>query len=520
MRIFEKLTPDQRRKLNKDTSQFFIGAPEAEAESTFNSKMHLVKAFEDFLEIMPKLNSEKFIITGRKGSGKSAIAEHIYYNASNDATTFCDFIKKSDIDLEKIAQISTKDDLKISQELLIEWIILTKLVKQLISNEALSNQKEIKDLKTFLKKNSGFVEINANQIHEIIQQKGWEINVEYFKRYLSSRFGNRYDIRSGKAPFHLLIPHLKDTVRDLFLNTENRENDYVLIFDDLDIGFNTNNQTSSETLLNILRIVRNYNITFFGKENISAKIIVLLRDDLSRFLLTKDADTSKLFSSYEIPLKWYEHQDIHRDENSLKIKQFINKRIAINFEDNGFEFNKVDPWKSLVQDEQYYSLSSFKYVIDHTLIRPRDLILFFKPLPDLKFRLPLTKNELNILLGKYAIEFVNELKNELAAHYSTEDISAIFNSLKTCIYNSSGSNIKYQDFKDQLEVNRFSQNSKELLELLFDQSIVGNQIDSTKVIFKHWEKDDELYRCDLKRKIVPHFTIRNYFANKSKQNTW
>ena len=101
--MFEKFTKKEISKLRKDTGNFFICSPEAEAESTFISKMKLNEVFEDFLDVLPKLQTEKFIITCRKGNGKSAIAENIHFLANNDSQYFCDFIKKSDVDIEKIA---------------------------------------------------------------------------------------------------------------------------------------------------------------------------------------------------------------------------------------------------------------------------------------------------------------------------------------------------------------------------------------------------------------------------------
>lgn len=348
MDLSSLFTSDQKRKLFKDTSKFHIGSPEAEAESIHNSRMHLSKVFNDYLEIIPKLETEKFIITGRKGSGKSAIAEYIDFMSSSKANLFCDFIKKSDLDIEKIIQITEKNNLTVNQIALIQWVILTKLVKQLVQNEALSAKKEIQDLKIFLKKNSDHIDIDASQIEELLQSKGWEVNVEYFKRFLQTKFRNKYDIKSSKAPFYKLIPHLKETVKTLFKSVENQGNQYLLIFDDLDIGFNTRNEKSCDYILSLLRIVKDFNISFFGKSEINAKVILLIRDDISRFLLTKDADTAKLFSSYEIPIKWYEH---FLNENSLKIKQFINRRIEINFEENKFEFDVSDPWGSLIKED-------------------------------------------------------------------------------------------------------------------------------------------------------------------------
>ncbi len=506
MRIFENFTKRQIDKFKKDTSNFYIGSPEAEAENTLNSIIQLDDVFEDYLDVIHKLQSEKFIVSGRKGCGKSAIAERIYSISKDEPTYFCDFIKKGDIDIEKITQISNIKDSNITQELIIEWILLIKFVNQLVSNEAISNQKEIQDLKIFLKKNSGFVDIKSHQIEEILQSQGWEINVDYFKRFMSAKFGNRFDIKSGKTPFYKLLPHLKTTLRELFLRTLNKDNFYILIFDDLDIGFNSKDENNVKTLLNILRIVKEYNISFFGKEGINAKIILLLRDDISRVLINKDADTAKLFSSYEIPLNWYNHVNIYKNEEELSIKKFINKRIIHNFEKNEFEFDINKPWESLINSDASYNFSSFKYILDHTLIRPRDLILFFKPLPELKFQIPSAKSDVNTLLGKYSIEFVKELKNELTAHYKPSQIDSIFNAL----YNCTNDDVTFGFIDNELRNNGFNESTIQLMELLFDLSIIGNLSISGKTYFKHWEQDDEVFSFNKYDKIILHFSIRNY----------
>ena len=342
MGIFDKFIPKEQVSKNT-TKNFFIGATEAEAESCINSKMKLNEVFVDFLNILPELQHEKFIITGRKGCGKTAIAEHINNLAENEYNYFCDFIKKNDVNIEQIVQIGKDVGIEIEKELLFEWIILIKLVKLLISNEAIQTKPEIKDLNTFLKKNSGFVDIKSNQIIEVIKKNGYDVNINFFKRFLVATFGNRYDIKGEKAPFYKLIPHLKETVEKLVSCEENADNKYILIFDDLDIGFNASKTEHIKTILNLLRITKEYNITLFGKKGINAKIIILLRDDISRILIKNDADTAKLFTSYEIPLIWYEHEQFKRNENLTKIKQFINKRIEHNFIKNGIEFNKTDP---------------------------------------------------------------------------------------------------------------------------------------------------------------------------------
>jgi len=510
MGIFDKFVPKEQVSKNT-TKNFFIGATEAEAESCVNSKMKLNEVFVDFLNILPELQHEKFIITGRKGSGKTAIAEHINNLSENEYNYFCDFIKKNDVNIEQIVQIGKDVGIEIEKELLFEWIILIKLVKLLISNEAIQSKPEIRDLNTFLKKNSGFVDIKSNQIIEVIKKNGYDVNINFFKRFLVATFGNRYDIKGEKAPFYKLIPHLKETVEKLVSCEENADNKYILIFDDLDIGFNASKIEHIKTILNLLRISKEYNITLFGKKGINAKIIILLRDDISRILIKNDADTAKLFTSYEIPLVWYEHEQFKRNENLTKIKQFINKRIEYNFVKNGIEYNKTDPWSSLIADDYSYRFSSFKYVLEHTFARPRDLVLFFKPIPQLQFRIPLQKQDINNLIGRFANELMSEIKNELSAHFLSQDIDILIKTLGEFSYRP---NFSCVDLKNRLQSNNFSSDIDYAVLQLFEYSLIGNQEgENGSVCFKHWEGTEEPVKFDKMKNIILHFSIKVYYAN-------
>lgn len=62
MGLFDKKIT-KKTELKKTTSDFFIGAAEAEGEAN-NAKITLSEVFEDFLDILSQLNNEKFIVTG------------------------------------------------------------------------------------------------------------------------------------------------------------------------------------------------------------------------------------------------------------------------------------------------------------------------------------------------------------------------------------------------------------------------------------------------------------------------
>lgn len=517
MSFFKRLTPENNSGQDNTTSDFFIGTPEAEGETTSNSKMKLAEIFGDYLNVFPELDSEKFIITGRKGSGKSAIAEYIYYSAQNEANTFCSFIKTRDVDSNKIVQLGKEAGFPIEEKLLFEWLILTKLISLLTEDQSVNDIKSYKDLKIFLQRNSGLVDIKNYEIKEIVREQSLEVNIEYLKRVFSALFKRKIDIKEHKAPFYKILQPLKEVVIKLLKDNIESGNEFYLIFDDLDIGFKENDKKSIENITNILRVAKDYNIDYFGKEGISAKVIILLRDDLKRIIVKHNADTAKLFSSYEIPLIWYEHDKFRSDENSIGLKKLINRRISVNFEKKGITYNKNDSWSSLFKDEHQYSGSSFKYLIDYTFFRPRDLILLFKPLPRNAYNIPIKFYNAKSLVKSFVEELILEIKNELSASFTEDDITKIFIALKNLK--------KHQPLdKDDL-ITEFSnvnlEYDKEIaLMLLFEYSIIGNidngEYSATKIYFKHREKRDEPCVLNFDLKFIYHKAIEEYLNKREK----
>lgn len=511
MGLFDRFISKQT-ELGYTTKKFYLGSPEAEGEIGHSSKINLGAVFEDYLNVLPELQHEKFIITGRKGSGKTAIGEYIYSLSEKEHDYFCDFIRKSDINIEKIVQIGQETGHPITKELLFEWIILIRMIKCFTNNQALLKLKEIKDLQTFLKKNSGFVDIKEHQITEILRSQGFEVNTEYFKRFLQFKFGNKYDIKQEKAPFYKLIPHLRDTVQAILESKEGKTSKYILIFDDLDIGFYSEDAATVDTLCQLLRIVKEYNRNFFDRRGVDAKIIVLLRDDIAKFIEVADADMAKIFSSYQIELKWFEQEIYFHNESLTKLKQFINKRIEKNFEKKNIAYSKKDPWLTLIpNDQNSYRHSSFKYVVDHTFYRPRDLLLFFKPISDFEFRIPLSKQDVNKLIGKYVKDLFKEIDNELSASFDKKSKGIIVKSLSK--YHD-GQQFTFKDLKNTLGEYDYDGDINKAIESMFEYSLIGyKDPNNNMTYFRHWEKEIDIINLKPECELLLHFALRIYFTN-------
>lgn len=503
MGVFDKFV-QKRQKNARTTDGFFLGVTEAEGEA-HNSNIVLSEVFEDFLDVIKRINNEKFIILGRKGSGKSAIGEHIYDIAQSDPNIFVKFIRKTDVDIEQIVQIGIKENQRIEQEMLYKWVILTQLLYLITQNQNVSHLREMSSLKKFVHRNRGFIDIKNNEIKEIIRENGLNINLEYFKRFYKAAFNKNVTIKEEKASFFKLIPYLEDTIVNIF--KQDAQNSYILIFDDLDIGY-YKSSNNIQTLSELLRISRYYNNELFGRNQLHSKIIVLLRNDIAKHLRF-NADSAKIFASYAVELNWYE--EIYRlQEDKLNLKKFINKRIARNFEINGMEYMEKRPWESFVNEQDFISSnkSCFKYILDHTFYRPRDLILFFKDIDRYNFPIPISRTNINLLIGNYADQMLFEIQNELAASFTSEEIQAIITTLRLV---QDKKPFSYDILENKLVLNGFRDNASEVIDELFYYSLIGNINEHNEVCFKFREKGSEICDINTNENLILHNILKVYF---------
>lgn len=366
-------------------STLSLGEPEAEAEASDAAKVPLMDVFDDYFNIIEQLNGNQFILTARKGAGKTAIGCALESLAADSPNSFCKFIRKQDLDLQSIVQIGEASGKTVEIGLLFRWAILCKSIEMITSSASIENTSELRLLKEFITRNSGFTEVNSYRIKEFFEKSSMEgeIKIEYLKRFLNAKKSKSLETKSDKAPFYALIPHLEEVVTSILKEDQatGNENEYWVIFDDLDIGVNQSNEASLRTLLDLLRVAKDFNLNKFWGKNLRLKVVILMRDDIRNKICDLDADSAKLLSSYEVPLNWYDDELFRRDENLLPLKQFINKRIRYANSKSGLRVPEGSEFEWLFPLDR--NPSSFKFLLDSTFYRPRDLLLFFKPLSSL-----------------------------------------------------------------------------------------------------------------------------------------
>ena len=393
------------------TEGMYIGKPEAEAERVDTHAL-----FQDYLNIENNIQRGNFLITGRKGAGKSAYAIWLQDKAQHDDFLFCSLVKKEEFALEEMIQ--AVDAVHLKYDALFEWIILVRFVKLVLDSNTGTYLKQIDALNRFYEKNAGFVNIDKYVIKEILTNK--EVNFSPLKGefgFFSRVLGNK----SIKAPFYQMISPLRETLIQVLKMDIFKDYNFLLLFDDLDVKFKLTREADRIMLMDLIRVARRYNTEYLLGTN--AKVLLFIRDDIGDRLEGVDSDKSKIFGSYEYCINWYENDIAQKDETAIMLRKFINHRLARSFEKCNIPYDEEDPWLSFVEEEPFEEgqRSQFKYILDHTFYLPRDLINLFKNISDKRLTLPLTKASVNSLLREFADVKKQEIDDELYVVYDQND---------------------------------------------------------------------------------------------------
>jgi hypothetical protein len=497
----------QQNTTPSTTKGFYFGHTEAEGENKIGIQ-NFKHFFEDFLSVIPEIENEKFFFIGRKGSGKSAIAKYLLESGTNSDDSFADIVKYGDIDLEILVQSIPLEDKKDIYTLVFEWLILVRLARLLVKNTESLYVKEYKKLKDFLDRNAGFVEIDKYNIQELIEKSKLEVSIEVLKQAFGTTIGKYIDIKKAKAPFYKFVVPLKEIIADILRYPVFQNKKYYILFDDLDIKFKGDDESSKERLISLIRATREINTSIF--KGTTAKVIIFLRNDIKSVLEFKSTDLNKIFSSYEILLNWYDHSNFKFDENQVKLKLLANKRIGLNFQAYNISYSKSDSWSSLFQEDavMFNSKTSFKYLLDFTCYRPRDIILFLSEIGKNEFSYPIEPKTFIFLIQKYVQNNVNELKSEFLIHFKEEDIPILFKALKSI------SSIGRTIARDQA-LNAFlnfptSRDPEKVLDLMIEYSVLIYKDKNDKLYFNYRDKYADVDDVE-NMNFTLHKTIYKYF---------
>lgn len=339
-----------------------FGATDAE-----NDHSLLLKTFEDHEAFISLKEMERFLIVGKKGSGKTAIFKKML--SSNDSENFIFGHTFSDYPWDhhnKQARAGIPDFDRFTHSW--KYLILLTLSKILLNydqslpwNDESMNAME--KLEAFVIDTYGSRDLDVTQIFTPSKQLKLKPNFVF----------NTGLLRAGVSPesvpmtdLPLVVQEVNQNLIKYTLSSLNPEHRYYLCFDELDVGFDPHSSDYISRLIGLLLACRDINLAAreAGKQFVAA---IFLRDDI--FDMLQFEDKNKLRENSLSLIEW----DTPRTDKSLK--SLMEKRFQEVLGDNSVDSIS---WSDVFDETQEMPghQSKYQHILDRTYLRPRDIIKF------------------------------------------------------------------------------------------------------------------------------------------------
>ena len=131
---------------------FYVGNDDGKKEAAYKDDFE--RYFYDHENIYERiLDKQRFLLLGRKGMGKTILAEFIKKTASKNSEWFCEICSFSDFKFQKLKHLKS-DDLSPNEfKPVWRWILLLELSKLILKDQSICDEKSVIALEKFIKEN-------------------------------------------------------------------------------------------------------------------------------------------------------------------------------------------------------------------------------------------------------------------------------------------------------------------------------------------------------------------------------
>lgn len=454
---------------------------EAKSESIERYFFHVseVKAIE---------TGKKTYVIGRKGTGKTAIAE--FFFGRTGYNQFCEKLSFKNFPFNDLYKLKNEGFAPTNQYITLwKYLIYSIICKLMVKNEAI-------DLKV------------RNALEKVFSPDPLSSLARWITQWTATDFNLNILGTGGGAKGQLVTnePNWIERVEVLerIIIEHIDESNYFILFDELDEDYRdmvsiVQNKSYTALLTGLFKAVQDVKATLKrnGKNNVLP--IVFLRDDI--YSAIQDPDKTK-WNDYKIELEW----------DSDKIKDLLAYRLSRAVGQDSQIYSFSDAWGLIFSKSPIVTgggtgtaISVFDYISRSTFFRPRDYISFIRNCAENA----LGKHPLGIMSPNLVKEtdtaFSNYLKSEMI-----DEIQAIIPDISNVL--DVISQIRKQTFTRgefkaaylRLDpVKKFSEKDSDfVLQVLFLFSVLGNQPQQkNQQVFRYKNKDANL---NYKESLVVH----------------
>lgn len=348
--------------------QLFIGYNDGKKEARHRSDFE--EYYFDYNGNYEKiLQHDKYLLLGRKGTGKSLLGEYIKKKSQYDSNWFCKISSYKQFKFHELNNLKTRDPKPNEYFAIWEWIVLLEIAYECIKDEKIKDEYRSK-LKEFLTSNFMGLDLDMNKVIEITKTKKINGKISIKNACIGADSSEDYKLEEGSYLDY--IQALKNTLINALKTSESK---YTIIFDELDDRFK-NEDLYKSNIISLIKAVNQLNELFIEKE-LNCKVIVLLRSDI--FYILNDPDLNKIEVDGSVKIDW---------SNKLEFNSPMIHMILIKIKQSLMVMNQANIDKNTTFDKLYKKIfpqgirinkgmiSAAKYVLSRTYLRPRDVVTY------------------------------------------------------------------------------------------------------------------------------------------------
>lgn len=500
-----------------------IGCADGEKEAENENFMDIF--YKDNQKYEMLLDKNKFIISGRKGTGKTILAKY-FQSINNNNKTIVHYGKLKEISLHEYIDIDKDKTNENTRILFQEFYIYKQYAMTILDNKLPLRRFISKDMKLFDKiKNliDYFKYLNLyKQLNELYKQyysdgiydekviKNIQRIVEASTGEISSNMepGLKVDsshtsdisqeITLEKKDFSRMLEQFKKLIKSL-LNYIN----VVLIIDDLDEIKLSDTDHTIKFLLNLVMKVNDINMSI-TKFNKNSKCILLLRSDILKQFSVYSSNIQKIISDSNIELEWF------ADSSGQELSNMIMYKIKNSCDQKG---NLSKLTLSQIRKAIFASnkdMDAFDKIVQYTFGRPRDVITYLDCIISQHPNSHIIKTQLLRESEKtYSNKLFGELKNEMSFTMSRNEIDDIENLL----IKFGKRKFEYHELKKYYEshLSEFEtiDNFDNTMQYLYELGVIGyfrKSSTNTTIYYWHYRNGGEYLNKDCS--IVIHLGLQ------------
>jgi energy-coupling factor transporter ATP-binding protein EcfA2 len=361
---------------------------------------------------------QKFLVTGRKGSGKSAICLSLQTALEAEGKTTI-FATSKLLSMPKIQQIKgTSINDQDRFETSWRYVFLVKISIELLKNidsrdydfdflELNADERQkLKEVRSFLVQNN---EINKN----FGQKLASFVNV--FSKFSAKLPGG---VEAGVETRQIDITYDLSTMIDrleicvIGLSAKINDFDLTILVDEIDDIWDLTEE-SRPLIIGLLNAIRKLNSSFAS----NIVILAFLRSDIWDALSFSDKDK---FRSEDERISW----------SNEDLKKLIAARAKMSAKLTEVRLDEVDRIWEIIFESHVNKQDSFGYIVDRTLKRPREIIQFCNlalSIAQDNSRMQIQQEDIKAAESRYSTWKLDDLVNEFKVQYPfLKDFLVIF----------------------------------------------------------------------------------------------